>query len=97
MALETKAQYKCTKCGKKTEWDEALGSPLCVDCWDRVSGELIEEKVAAAHRAYREKNPEKVAAAHRAWYDKNKEKVAAAQRAYREKNPEKVAAAQLKQ
>src|SRR4030042_1309590 len=97
MALETKAQYKCTKCGKETEWDEALGSPLCVDCWDRATGELIEEKVAAAQRAYRKKNPEKVAAAQRAYRKKNPEKVVAAQRAWYDKNKEKVVGAQLKQ
>ena len=59
--LTKPAIYKC-RCGRLTEWDFELGDePLCVKCWDRSSEKVIDNKVAAGQRAYREANKEKVA------------------------------------
>jgi hypothetical protein len=50
--------YKCSLCGRQTEWDFSLGlEPLCVSCWDARAG--VDNKVAAIWRAWYEKNKEK--------------------------------------
>ena len=54
-----------------------------------MSRSPAQKKVAAQHRAYREKNREKLAAQQRAYYEANKDKVAAQRRAYREANKDK--------
>jgi hypothetical protein len=83
-----KGLVECSICGALTEWDESLGPPLCVECWDIRAG--VDNKLAACKRAYYEANKDKVAAYQRAYREANKDKVAACKRAYREANKERV-------
>jgi hypothetical protein len=48
------------------------------------------EKILAAQKRWREKNPEKVKKYQKTWRDKNQDKVRAAHKKYQEKHPEKV-------
>jgi len=50
---------KCSNCGAPTEWDESMGPPLCVACWDGKSG--VDNEVAAKGRAYYEAHKDEVA------------------------------------
>ena len=47
-------KYRCSKCGALTEWDDCLGKPLCVKCWDKLVEENILAEKAEYNRRYYE-------------------------------------------
>jgi DNA-directed RNA polymerase subunit RPC12/RpoP len=97
MTIETlkPALYKCTRCGKHTEWDPELGDEiLCVDCWDKASEEALNNIFRAGQRRYRLEHKDEVAAGQRRWYQEHKDEVAAGQRRYRLEHKDEVAAGQ---
>jgi len=38
--------YRCSQCGKDTDWEEALGpKPLCAKCWDEETASSFEAEL----------------------------------------------------
>ena len=58
--------YKCTNCGRFTEWDWSLGDEvLCKECWDYIA-EYGHRKV------YKEQNKDRIAEYQHQYYLRRK-------------------------
>ena len=85
--MVTEILYKCSNCGKDTDWDDALGTmPLCVECWD-LQVDYTNLK-AAYKRKYDQEHREELAAYQRKYYQEHREEKAAYKRKYDQEHRE---------
>lgn len=93
-----KTLYRCSVCGKITEWDPELGGkPLCVTHWDIQADRQIayrrdyylnnKGKCDAKSKVYREAHKEQTAAANLAWREAHQDEVRAARQAWNKAHP----------